>query len=65
MILATFLNIQRANEASKEYSKIHNQVMIEMNRTGTKKKHDTINPKITQTYGCLPIDHYLYDSMKY
>lgn len=56
-----FFEHPEANEASKEYSKIHNQVMNEMNRTGTKKKHDTINPKITQTYGCLPIDHYLYE----
>jgi hypothetical protein len=34
--------------------------MNEMNRTDKKNKHDTVNPKITKNYGCLPIDQYLY-----
>lgn len=55
-----FFDHPEANEASKKYSIIHNQVMNEMNRTDKKNKHDTVNPKITKNYGCLPIDQYLY-----
>jgi hypothetical protein len=55
-----FFDHPEANETSKKYSIIHNQVMNEMNRTDKKNKHDTVNPKITKNYGCLPIDQYLY-----
>ena len=51
-----FFEHPNSNEFTKKFAAINKAILKRANRSGL----DTVNSKITKTYGCLPIDEYLY-----
>ena len=45
-----------SNVFTKKFAAMHKSLLKSLNRSGL----DTVNAKTTKTYGCLPIDQYLY-----
>jgi len=59
-----FFHHPQASQEAKEYAKIHDELLGQSEESSTSKAHQTTDKKFTSTYGCLPIDDYIYKFQK-